>query len=78
MGQDTRVSARDVGKRVVDGSGVVVGRVVEFSAGSAHVDPNPDERLALNHRCSRRDEDTYRINDEQVERITDTEVRLRS
>lgn len=78
VSQDTRLSRRDVGKRVVDGCGEVVGRVVAFSAGSAHVDPAPDVSVTSGHRGSRRDEDTYRINDEQVESVTETEVLLRS
>ncbi len=78
VNRDTRLSARDVGKRVVDGSGELVGCVVEFSAGSAHVDPDSDVFVASDEGGSRRDEDTFRINDEQVEKVTDTEVLLRS
>lgn len=81
MDETTTMTEADVGKRVVSGSGEDVGRVVGFSGGSAHVDPHPElvdtVRTTLDW-DDRPSEDTYRLNDEQVDTVTNDEIRLRS
>lgn len=76
----TGLSEKDVGKLVINGCGEEIGRIVEFSEGSAHVNPEPnlaDTVLTPPGWNTRRNEDTYRLNDEQVTAITDDEIRLR-
>jgi hypothetical protein len=81
MEEHTTMTEDDVGKRVVTGSGEEVGRVVGFSGGSAHVNPDPElvdtVRTTLGWE-DQSNEDTYRLNDEQVDTVTDDEIRLRS
>ena len=77
----TILTEDDVGKRVLSGCGDEVGRVVGFEGGSAQVSPNPDgvdpgkTALAGDDQSTK---DTYRLNDEQVDAVTDEEIRLRS
>jgi hypothetical protein len=81
MEERTTMTADDVGKRVVTGSGEEVGRVVGVSCGSAHVNPHPGlvgtVRTTLGWE-EQSNEDTDRLNDAQVDTITDEEIRLRS
>jgi hypothetical protein len=81
MDEDTTMTEDDVGKRVVTGSGEEIGRVVDISEGSAHVDPDPDlddSVLTAQGWEDHHSEDSYRLNAEQVDTVTDEEVRLRS
>lgn len=81
MDEDNTVTENDVGKRVVNGSGEEVGRVVGFRDGSAHVDPHPelvDTTRTAQGWDEQPNEDTYLLNDEQVDTVTDDEIRLRS
>jgi hypothetical protein len=81
MEDQTTMTEDDVGKRVVTGDGEEVGRVVGFGDGSAHVDPDPELVDTVGTTLGwgeQSNEDTYRLNDEQVDTVTDDEIRLRS
>jgi len=75
------VTKDDIGKRVISGCGDEVGRVVGFDGGSAQISPNADGVDPGNTVLGRDGQSTkatYRLNDEQVDTITDDEIRLRS
>lgn len=68
----------DEGKRVVDSNGAEVGVVVEVDSGRAYVDPDPNvlEEIGSRFGISDADEETFPIEDSDVQAITDDEVRL--
>lgn len=81
MDKNTSLTENDVGKRVVNANGDVVGRVVDVEPATAHIDPHPtlsDTAAATFGWSDCHPEDTYRLNSEQVDEITADEVRLRS
>ena len=70
----------DQGKAVVDATGSEVGMIVEVdeSAGTAYVDPNPGiaERIMSKMGWGDADAEDYPLTEEQIQHITDDEVRL--
>jgi sporulation protein YlmC with PRC-barrel domain len=78
MATSVTFSNEDEGKRVVNASGEAVGRVIEVTGGVAHVEPDPGitETVAAKLGWGDSDEDTYRLDSDHVEAITDDEIRL--
>lgn len=72
------VTEDEEGKTVVHG-GETVGRIVDVEHGTAFVDPEPGitETLLSKLGWADRDEDTYSLQEEAIERVTDDEVRLK-
>jgi hypothetical protein len=68
----------DEGKSVIDASNEEVGTVANVQAGTAYVDPNPDlvEEAAAKLGFSDTGEDTYELDDDAVDSVSDDEVRL--
>lgn len=73
------VTDDDEGKRVVRGQDTV-GRVVDVEHGTAYVDPDPGLTDTVKSKLGwgDADEDTYPLQDETIEEITDDEIRLQS
>jgi hypothetical protein len=73
-----RISEADEGKRVVDAEGDELGIVSGFRGGRAYVDPDPDltDTILSKLGWENVDEDDYAIEQSDVERVTDDEVRL--
>jgi hypothetical protein len=69
----------DEGKEVVNESGDEIGVVEAVEDGSAHVNPNPDILDSVSSKLGwgEADEDTYRLDDGRVERITENQVVVR-
>ncbi|MXV62393.1 PRC-barrel domain containing protein [Natronorubrum sp. JWXQ-INN-674] len=69
----------DEGKRVVNENGETVGLVEHVEAGSVHVDPDPGITDSIKSKLGwgDADEETYALNTDNVEAITDDEIRLR-
>lgn len=69
----------DEGKPVVMGD-EKVGMITRVEHGTAHVDPDPGitDKIKSTLDWGDRDEDTYPLQEERVETITDDEVRLES
>jgi hypothetical protein len=71
------VTADDVGKRIVYEDDTV-GRLVEYTDGTAYVDPDPDltdtvrSKLGWGHA----DEESFPLQRELVDEVTDDEIRL--
>jgi hypothetical protein len=72
-------SEDDQGKSVVMG-GEKVGMIQRVEGGKAYVDPDPNltDRVKATLDWGDMDEDTYPLQDDMVDTITDDEVRLRS
>lgn len=68
----------DQGKRVVDRSGETIGMIEEVQAGTAYVDPHPGlvDKIKAALDWGDVEEDTYPIDEGQIEAVTDDEVRL--
>lgn len=68
----------DEGKRVVNANGEEIGIVQDVSAGTVHVDPDPGITDTVKSKLGwgDSDEETYRLDENNVESITDDEVRL--
>ena len=75
----TEFTDDDEGKRVVNAEGDEIGRIEAVQGGSAHVNPDPGMTDTLKSKLGwgDADEDTYQLDHENVEEITDDEVRLR-
>lgn len=69
----------DEGKRVVNANGEEIGMVKEVSGGAVHVDPDPGITDTIKSKLGWGDDDadTYRLDESNVESISDDEVRLR-
>lgn len=78
MASDTTLTDSDEGKTVVNNHGDEIGRVVEVSAGAAHVDPDPNMTDTIKSKLGwgDSDEDTYRLDERSIEEVTDDEIRL--
>jgi hypothetical protein len=72
-------SDSDEGKPVVMGE-EKVGMVAAVEHGTAHVDPDPGltDKIKAKLDWGDRDDDTYPLQEERVDAVTDDEVRLRS
>lgn len=79
-GAMAQFSDDDEGKSVVNADGEEVGIITTVEHGTAHVDPNPGitDKIMSTLGWSDQDEDTYPLQEESVEAITDDEVRLAS
>lgn len=69
----------DEGKKVVRGD-KTVGRVVDVKHGTPYVDPDPGITDTLKSKLgwADADEDTYPLQDETIEEVTDDEIRIRT
>ncbi|RQG99728.1 PRC-barrel domain containing protein [Natrarchaeobius oligotrophus] len=68
----------DEGKRIVNADGDEVGIVQSVEGGTVHVDPDPGMTDTIKSRLGwgDADEETYRLDEENVESITDDEIQL--
>ncbi|MDF9744201.1 PRC-barrel domain containing protein [Natrinema salsiterrestre] len=68
----------DEGKRVVNANGDEIGMVKTVSGGTAHIDPDPGMTDTIKSKLGwgDHDEETYPLDDDDVESITDDEIRL--
>jgi hypothetical protein len=79
MDIETTLTQNDEGKRVVSATGETIGEVVEVHGRRSFVDPAPGldettlERVGPNHR---HDEETIRLYEEQVDDVSENEIRL--
>lgn len=73
------ITEEDEGKRVVRGDDTV-GRVVNVERGTAYVDPDPDitDTIMSKLGWGEDDEDTYPLQEDMVESISDDEIRLQT
>jgi len=80
MATDIDITESDEGKKVIGADGDEVGRVVEVSHGTAHVEPDPDisDTIMTKLGWGSRGEDTYPLQEERIESVTDDEIRLGS
>lgn len=79
MSSKTKLTEHDEGKRVADFRGDEVGRVIEVEHGDAYVDPDPGLTETFMSKLGwgdGQDEDTYRLDRNDIEAVTDDEVRL--
>ena len=78
MASTTTITEKDEGKEVVQGD-ESVGRIIDVEHGTAYVDPDPGITDTVKSKLGwgDRDEDTYPLQEESVEEITDKKVRLR-
>ncbi|WP_408957780.1 PRC-barrel domain containing protein [Natrinema sp. 74] len=69
----------DEGKRVVNANSEEIGIVRDVSAGAVHVDPDPSMTDTIKSKLGWGDSDdeTYRLDEDDVESVSDDEVRLR-
>jgi sporulation protein YlmC with PRC-barrel domain len=74
------LSKDDEGKRVIESDGSDVGMVAEVRHGTAHVEAEPGivEALQTELDAGGSDENTYAVSEEDVERIDDETVVLRT
>jgi len=66
------------GKRVVTSDGDEIGMVKEVSNGQLHVDPDPGmtDSIKASLGWGDADEETYALDDDHVETVTDDEIHL--
>ncbi|WP_436907495.1 PRC-barrel domain containing protein [Halosimplex marinum] len=78
MTPDIEVTDADEGKTVVGPNGDEFGRVAEVRHGTAYVDPDPSMADAIMSKLGwgDSDEDTYPLQEERIESVTDDEIRL--
>lgn len=78
MRDDTTLTEEDEGKTVVNTTGDEVGRVMEVEHGKAHVEPDPGLTDSIKSKLGwgDHDEDTYQLDADSVETISDDEIRL--
>lgn len=74
----TGLTEDDEGKPVVDAGGEAVGMVEEVSGNTAYIDPEPGlvDRIKTTLGWGDADEENYPIDDENIDQVTDDEVRL--
>jgi len=80
MATDIEITDADEGKKVIGADGEEVGRVVEVSHGTAHVDPDPSlsDTIMSKLGWGDHDEDTYPLQEAEIESVTDDEIHLGS
>lgn len=68
----------DEGKRVVNSNGDKIGMIKEVRGGTVHVDPDPGITDSVKSKLGwgDSDEETYSLDESNVESISDDEVRL--
>ena len=76
----TQLTEEDEGKNVVNADGDQIGVISGFRGGQAYVDPDPGitDKVMSTLGWSDADEGDYALNADQVEHVTDDEVRLSS
>ncbi|SNZ18081.1 hypothetical protein SAMN06269185_3233 [Natronoarchaeum philippinense] len=76
----THITDDDEGKQVVNDRGDQIGIVKEVRAGTAHIDPDPGLTDSLKSKLGwgDTDEDTYPLQENMIEDVTDSEVHVRS
>lgn len=74
-----QLTEKDEGKKVVNANGDTIGRISDFRAGRAYVDPDAGitDRIMSRLGWDDDDEDEYMLEEDEVDSITDDEVRLR-
>ena len=72
------IDESDEGKTVVNAGGENVGTVVDVDNNTAHVEPDPGltDELAAELGWGEADEETYRLDNDAVDTVTDGEIRL--
>ncbi|WP_121822634.1 PRC-barrel domain containing protein [Halostella salina] len=75
----SNITDDDEGKHVVNADGDKVGIVKDVRAGTAHVDPDPGmtDRIMSKLGWGDMDDDTYPLQEANVDAVTDDEVRLK-
>ncbi|GAA0673490.1 PRC-barrel domain containing protein [Natronoarchaeum mannanilyticum] len=75
----TEITDDDQGKKVVNDRGDEIGMVKDVRAGTAHVDPDPGmtDQLKSKLGWGDTDDDTYPLQEEMIEDVTDDEIRVR-
>ncbi|WP_226006357.1 hypothetical protein [Natrinema salinisoli] len=75
-----RITDDDIGTRVVNANGDEIGMVADVEHGTAHVEPDPGitDSVKATLGWSDSGEDTYPLQDEAVDHVTDDEIRLES
>lgn len=75
----SNITDDDEGKRVVNADGDQVGLVKDVDAGTAHVDPDPSmtDKIKSKLGWGDMDEDTYPLQEANVDAVTDDEIRLK-
>ena len=75
----TNITDDDEGKSVVTADSEQVGIVADVEFGTAHVEPDPGltDELKAKLGFGDTDEDTYPLQEERIETVTDDEIRLR-
>ena len=78
-GMRTNITDDDEGKRVVNADGEQVGLVKQVSGGTAHIDPDPGltDKIKSKLGWGDMDEDTYPLQEANIDAVTDGEVRLK-
>lgn len=68
----------DEGKSVVNADGEKIGVVADVDGGQAHIEPDPGitDEAKSKLGWGDADEDTFRLQDSQVDSVTDDEIRL--
>jgi hypothetical protein len=80
MASNIEFTESDEGKSVVNRNGDPIGRVVEVEEHRAYVDPDPGVTDAIMSKLGwgSRDDGSYQLQADDIERVTDDEVRLNS
>ncbi|WP_418285267.1 PRC-barrel domain containing protein [Halorubrum sp. DTA46] len=78
MDDTVTLTENDEGKNVVNASGDAVGRVTSVEHGTAHVDPDPGLTDTIRSKLGwgDADEDSYQLDTESIETVSDDEIRL--
>ena len=74
-----KLSDKEEGKRVVNKAGKKIGMISKVEGNRAHVDPDPSIGDTIRSKLGwgDADEDTYPIDEDDIESIDDDEVRLK-
>ncbi|XVH32911.1 PRC-barrel domain containing protein [Haloferacaceae archaeon DSL9] len=73
------ITEDEEGKKVVNPAGETVGRIVDVDHGTAYVDPDPSiaDTVLSKLGWTSADEDSYPLQEESIDEITDDEIRLK-
>jgi hypothetical protein len=78
MDTDPKLTETDEGKMVKNRAGDEIGRVMSVEHGTAHVEPDPGLTDAIRSKLGwgDADEGTYELDQNNIDSITDDEIRL--
>ena len=78
MEDNVTLTADDEGKNVMNANGDAVGRVTSVEHGTAHVDPDPGLTDTIRSKLGwgDADEDSYQLDAESIETVSDDEIHL--